>query len=322
MTHPAIVELSREFQDAEIHAARSGREVMRTLTRVALDSKAVDAASLLVEMQQAVDALLESMLPYAPPVNVIHRFLAYLEDAAAEDRPAAMLRQEIEELAAAFEDWSRQARNLVSQHGASLIPSGGAVYTFTLSETVLNTFRTAWQQGRSFHVLLTESRPNEDGLDTAEKLSQMGVPVSISIDAALATVVPHADIMIVGAEAIMVDGSAVCKVGTYPSALVAHRFGVPVYVIVDTLKFNSASMVGLSLATQRMTTDDVLSGGFSSRVQVLGQLFDRTPGELIRGIVTEKGIVSPAAAADIIRTSPLSPWFNQRLAAWARRTRN
>jgi translation initiation factor 2B subunit (eIF-2B alpha/beta/delta family) len=39
----------------------------------------------------------------------------------------------------------------------------------------------------------------------------------------------------------MADGSAICKVGTYPAALAAQNHGVPVYVLVDTLKFNATS---------------------------------------------------------------------------------
>jgi translation initiation factor 2B subunit (eIF-2B alpha/beta/delta family) len=183
----------------------------------------------------------------------------------------------------------------------------------------LRTLRAAWSLGKRFEVLVTESRPNNDGLSTAATLAQDGVPVRVSVDACLGELVPQADVMIVGAEAIMADGSAICKVGTYPSALVARAHGVPVYVIVDTLKFNITSVLGLPLWMASLPRGDVLPPEASGRALVVGHLFDRTPPELIQGIVTERGILSPAACAAVMAEMPLSETLSRKLSSWAYR---
>ena len=85
----------------------------------------------------------------------------------------------------------------------------------------------------------------------------------------------------------MPDGSAVCKVGTYPSALVAKTYGVPVYVAVDTLKFNVTAISGLSLKVDPIRRSDVLLEGAAANV--IGHLFDRTPPELLRGRANASG---------------------------------
>ena len=71
--HPAILEVILKFRALELHAARAGREVFETLVQVALDSQTHDSAALSMEIEQAVDALLEVMPAYAPPLNAICR---------------------------------------------------------------------------------------------------------------------------------------------------------------------------------------------------------------------------------------------------------
>ncbi len=311
--HPAVQRVIEKFEALELHAARSGREVMDALTRVALDSRAADAAALAAEIEAAVDALLAAMPAYAPPLNVMHRLLSRVEEAHASSADA--LRNTFERESAAYHQWSSTARDRIATYGAELIPDGATLFTYTLSETALRTLREAARRGKRFRVLVTESRPNNDGLVTAAELSKEGVDVSVSIDACIAELIPQADLMMVGAEAIMPDGSALCKVGTYPSALVAKSRGVPVYVTVDTLKFNVTALTGVSLKIDSIRRSDVPLEGRNANV--IGHLFDRTPPELICAIVTERGILSPQACAGVMREMPMSQRLIARLRVWS-----
>ncbi len=302
-----------------MHAARSGREVMCALARVAAGSMASDAPGLADEMESAIKALLAVMPAYAPPINVMHLVMSRVDEAMASNATAAELKAALMSDAEAFRVWCEEAQAKVARHGAEIIRDGMTVFTFTLSETMLCTLREVWAQGRAFKVLVTESRPNNDGLVTAAELDKVSVPVSVSVDACIGELVPQADVMMVGAEAIMADGSAVCKVGTYPSALVAYAHGLPVYVVVDTLKFYTASMLGLSLKMDCLCRRDVLPPDAPKRAQVVGHLFDVTPPDLITGIVTERGILSPTACTAVMRGVHLSEILNRKLAAWAHR---
>jgi translation initiation factor 2B subunit (eIF-2B alpha/beta/delta family) len=312
--HSAVQQVIEKFEALELHAARSGREVMDALTRTAVDSRATSIAALAAEIEAAIDGLLEAMPAYAPPLNVMHRLMARMESAWNRGATADELQRAFEYEAAAYHEWSSSARDRIAAYGSEIIADGATVFTYTLSETALRTLREAARRGKRFKVLVTESRPNNDGLVTAAELSIAHVEVSLSIDACIAELLAQADLMMVGAEAIMPNGSAVCKVGTYPAALVAKTYGVPVYVTVDTLKFNVTALSGLALKVDPIRRGDIASDGLT---RVVGHLFDQTPPDLLRGIVTEKGIFNPQSCAALMAEMPMSQRLIDKLKAWS-----
>lgn len=313
-------ELVRQFEAMELHAARSGREVTRVLADIAVASPAASLSVLARELEAAVDAILAVLPAYAPALNAMHRVMCQVDKALAEGMAVSELQTVLAVEAQAFQAWCTEAQSKVARYAAQVIPAGANVYTFTLSETMQRALRAAWEGGKAFDLLVTESRPNYDGLVTAAALASIGVPVSVSIDAAMGEMIPKADLMLVGAEAIMADGSAICKVGTYPSALIAQTYGLPVFVVADTQKFNPTSLLGLPLPLDPLPRTDVLPAGLPAQTGVVGHLFDRTPPELIRGIITEKGILSPTACRVPMEEMPLSMSLATKLVAWAHRS--
>jgi translation initiation factor 2B subunit (eIF-2B alpha/beta/delta family) len=169
------------------------------------------------------------------------------------------------------------------------------------------------ESGKQFSVLVTESRPNQDGIHTARELASIGVEVELSIDACVDQLMVEADLMLIGAESIRADGSAVAKIGTYPVALIAAQYGVPLFIMVDTLKFDVSSMLGLSLQLDEIPAESVLSNDLANDAMIAGHLFDRTPSSLIQGIVTERGLIGPNMAAALMQKMPVSQRLIQRL---------
>jgi ribose 1,5-bisphosphate isomerase len=313
--HPYLDQVIEQLSRQELHAARSGREVMSALAKLVAGSHATNTQDLVNEVDNAVDTLLTVMPAYAPPLNVLHWIISLCEKALINGMEVEQLKAVIAEADQEFFRWSTNARSKISMFGASLIPSGSTIFTFTLSETTLTMLLFCKKQGKFFRVLVTESRPNNDGLMTADRLAQEHIPVEIGIDACIGELVPRADMMVVGAEAVMADGSVICKIGTYPAALVAHSHGIPVYVLVDTLKFNVTSLIGIPL-----WLDPIKPGCIpipsSSSPPVIGHLFDTTPPELIRGLITEEGILNPKEAIVLMNRMPFSERFGQKLHHW------
>lgn len=316
--HSALHDVIRRLEAAELHAARAGREVMSALARVAAESSASSAVELADEIEAAIDALLAVMPAYAPPLNVMHRIMVQVEEGlnsgmVVNDLKAVLVGQDEH-----YQRWSDEARAKLARYGGQLIADGATLFTFTLSETVMRTLQQAHQEGKRLKVLVTESRPNCDGLTTAALLSRAGIPVAISLDACMGELVPQADMMLIGAEAVMADGSVIAKVGTYPAALLAKAHGVPVLVAADTMKFNASSALGLSLWLAPIAGADVRPAGVAGRAQIAGHLFDRTPAELIAGVITELGVLSPAECSAAIRKMPLSKTMADKLVGWGR----
>ncbi|MCC6189421.1 MAG: hypothetical protein IT318_10320 [Anaerolineales bacterium] len=314
--HAAIRDLARRLKALELHAARSGREVARALAQVAADSAAPSAIGLAGELYAAADALVVALPAYAPPRNVLHRLLASAEGVLEAGGDAGQLRAAVLGEAERLAAWAQAAGAQVARVGAALVPEGGVVLTWTLSETVRRALAEAWRQGKRFRVRVTESRPNQDGLETARGLAVLGVPVEVTIDAALPAMTPRASVMLVGTEAIAADGSAICKVGTYPAALAARRRGLRVYVAADTLKFDTGSLLGLSPQREalRFSPGDLTGQRAGGPVRLAGRLFDQTPAALLAGIVTERGLLAPQACAAVMQALPASRWLTGRLA--------
>jgi ribose 1,5-bisphosphate isomerase len=317
--HPSVQALVRELRGLEFHAARSGREVLKALLDTAADSDAKTAAELRIEMEEAAELLLTALPAYAPPINVMHRILSRIDAGVETGFSIEEVQQELFAEASSLQEWSSRARAQIARCGAQLISEGSTLLTFTLSETVSQVLREAKRQGKAFSLRVSESRPNRDGLVTARNAGELGIPVGVSIDASLDEVIAGVDLVMVGAEAIQADGSAICKVGTYPLACVARVHGLPLYVIVDTLKFNVISLFGLELPLEGLPREEIR--GSRQGVTVQGHLFDITPPHLIAGMVTERGILNSGACAALMQDFPLSNRLQVRLADWVKRRR-
>jgi translation initiation factor 2B subunit (eIF-2B alpha/beta/delta family) len=242
--------------------------------------------------------------------------MEHIEESRNNNEDVSKLKERILQEERNYLDWANEARERIHHIGAALIPDGGNVFTYTLSETAMGVFKKAWSDGKVFQLYLSESRPNNDGLITADALAKLGVQVFIGIDACISQLVAQADIMIVGGEAIMADGSAICKVGTYLSALTAREYGIPVYVVTDTMKFNVSSMLGLPLRMKPIVHSDIFSNNHSS-VGVHGYRYDSTPADLITGIVTEKGVINPNACTLVMQNMKVNEKLGIKLSEWA-----
>jgi ribose 1,5-bisphosphate isomerase len=107
-------------------------------------------------------------------------------------------------------------------------------------------------------------------------------------------------------------------VGTYPSALVAKANGVPFYIAADTLKFDPATLLGLPYRNEPIQRNLVLDDSYPAEAKVVGYLFDETPPELVTAIITELGLLPPAAAFTVLQQMKPSAKVSGWLPAWSR----
>lgn len=304
--HPEVAQLIEKFKNKQLHAAHSGRELMRVLVQVATDSRAETVVTLSEDIKRAIEAILPNLPAYAPPLNVMHKVMTIVEQAISSGTNVAELRSLLVTGGERYYLWSMESRKKISGYVFNIIPDNADVFTFTLSETVSNSLLYVWGRGKRFSVFVTESRPNNDGLETASRLSAIGIPVTYGLDVCIDEFVSKSDLVISGTEAVLDDGSAVCKVGTRLVALVANQYQKPFYVLVDTMKFNVSSRVGVSLPLDPITKSDLGLEGNDLKVDIGGHLFDKTPNTLIHSMITEKGVISPQSCAEIMNQMGLS----------------
>lgn len=304
--HPSVKKVVSQLYSAELHAARSGREVMHALGDVVADSRSLELANLVEELEASTVQILKVLPAYAPPLNTLLRFFACLERGIASNDTLTKLKARFAEELYEYNRWTQTAPERLSQFAAQMIQPGMKVYTHTLSETAMRSLNTAIASGVPFQVFVSESQPNCDGVITAQQLARSGVKVTLGLDAAIGELVSKADLMLTGAEAITPQGSAICKVGTYLAALVACEYGVPYYVLADTHKFVPSPMMSFFASPESFNQPDLFLNKKVDGIQFCEQLFDTTPSQFITGIVTEKGVISPLACGYILQDIPSS----------------
>jgi ribose 1,5-bisphosphate isomerase len=317
--HPAIkTVVERIHADAIGGAADIAKEVVGALAQLSEDSSATDSGAFVADIMDAVKDILSVTPSFAPPINAMHRLLGRVEAANKSGASVAELQAEIKGGSDDFFAWAEDALDRIAQYGAEKISDGDVVFMYSMSSTVWRIFKKAKAAGKSFEVIVTESRPGNEGLWTVNEMHNNGIPVSVSIDANIGELVPRSNAVFVGADAISSDGVSFVKVGTYPTALVAQAHGVPFYVAADSLKFDSSTLLGLPFRGEPISRGDLLSDEYPAEVDVVGDLFEPVPPDLVTALITELGLLSPTAVVSVMWQMKLSDSLNELIPAWAR----
>src|SRR6267378_247432 len=111
------------------------------------------------------------------------------------------------------------------------------------------------------------------------------------------------DLVIVGADRIAANGDTANKIGTYGVALLAHHHGIPFYVAAPSSTFDLSLTDGRAIPIEQRDPREI-THGFGRQtapdgVAVYNPAFDVTPARLIRGIITEKGLICPVTVSAI-----------------------
>ena len=163
------------------------------------------------------------------------------------------------------------------------------------------------------HVWVSETRPRNQGLLTAWELREQGVTHTVIADNAAGHLLQRGqvDMVLVGADRVTRRGDVCNKIGTYLKALAARAAGVPFYAAVPGSTFDWTLEDGVAeIPIEERGGDEVRivhgvdPGGtplaariLSAAAAVANPAFDVTPADLVTGLVTERGVCPPDAAA-------------------------
>jgi methylthioribose-1-phosphate isomerase len=202
----------------------------------------------------------------------------------------------------------------IGANGRGLIKPGTGVLThcnagaLATSEygTALAVMYAAHETGTKFRVFADETRPLLQGARlTAWELKRAGVDVTLICDGMAAVVMRRGDVQLVitGADRIAANGDAANKIGTYGVAVLAEAHGVPFYVAAPSSTFDLSLPSGDRIPIEERHPSEVRSAAgrptAPEDVACFNPAFDVTPARLIRGIITERGIIEPVTAERI-----------------------
>ncbi len=212
----------------------------------------------------------------------------------------------------------------MGENGAQLISDGdnilhhcntGGLATAGIG-TALGVIQTAHLQGKRIHVYVDETRPLlQGGRLTCYELEKMKIPYTLICDNMVAHLMSLGKIqkVFVGADRIALNGDFANKIGTQGVATLAHYFNIPFYTVAPYTTIDPDCHDGKDIPIEERKADEVrgASGSFGDVIwspkhaHVYNPAFDVTPGNIIAGIVLDRGVFT----RDQIRNGALKQLF-------------
>ena len=226
------------------------------------------------------------------------------------------IRQRLTEEAIAIHEEDVAANLRMGEHGAPLLPDGGAVLTHCNAGglatggygTALGVIRSAHREGLVQQVYVDETRPLLQGSRlTAWELQRDGIPCTVIVDSAAGSCMRRGLIgaVITGADRIAANGDVANKIGTYQVAVLARENGVPFYVAAPASTVDLSTASGEEIPIEERSADEVvLARGERTApngVQAANPAFDVTPSTYVTAIITENGVAKPPYAESLRR---------------------
>ncbi|XP_012643724.1 translation initiation factor eIF2B subunit delta isoform X4 [Microcebus murinus] len=203
------------------------------------------------------------------------------------------------------------AAQAISRFAYKKISDGDVILVYGCSSLVSRILQEAWTEGRRFRVVVVDSRPRLEGRHTLRSLVRAGVPASYLLIPAASYVLPEVSKVLLGAHALLANGSVMSRVGTAQLALVARAHNVPVLVCCETYKFCERVQTDAFVSNELDDPDDlqcergehVALANWQNHpsLRLLNLVYDVTPPELVDLVITELGMIPCSSVPVVLR---------------------
>lgn len=276
------------------------------------NSAAADVKHFLEDVKQSSDFLATSRPTAVNLFWALERMRSVVADSVGS--PVPDIKQALLQEAKHIRDEDEQMCRRIGEIGASLLQEQAGILTHCNAGslatarfgTALAPMYVAHEQGRRFRVYADETRPLLQGSRlTAWELQRAGVDVTLICDSMPATLMRDGkiDLVITGADRIAANGDVANKIGTYGLAVLAAAHDVPFYVAAPSSTFDLDVPDGSGIPIESRSADEIRQGfgklTAPEQVACYSPAFDVTPARLIRGIITERGLISPITTESI-----------------------
>ncbi|MGC9145804.1 MAG: ribose 1,5-bisphosphate isomerase [Nitrososphaeria archaeon] len=246
---------------------------------------------------QAAANYLKSSRPTAVSLpNGINTVIKSIQKGIAQGLDLKSLKEYVAKEADVFIQKSIEAQKKIGEIGAKRIVNGDTVLTHCNSQSAISVIETAFKEGKQIKIFATETRPRFQGRLTATYLADHGIEVTLIPDTAVRLYMRKVDKVVVGADAIAVNGAVVNKIGTSQIAALAFESRTRVMVAAETYKISPQTYWGELIEIEMRSPYEVAPKSWLDRhprIKVMNPAFDVTPPQYIDFIVTEKGIYPP-----------------------------
>ncbi|NXX28606.1 EI2BD factor, partial [Nicator chloris] len=241
--HPAVVRLGLQYSQGIINGSNARcialLEVFKQLIRDYSTPPNEELSRDLVAKLKPHISFLNQCRPLSASMGNAIKFLkkeiSCLPDTLREDEAKEKLQDMIdkylrEKIVLAAEAISRSAFEKINDHDVILVYGCSSLVNRTLCDAHA-------KKGGAFRVVVVDSRPRLEGRETLRRLVRKGIHCTYVMINAISYVLPEVSKVLLGAHALLANGSVMSRVGTSQIALVSKAYNVPVLVCCETYKF-------------------------------------------------------------------------------------
>ncbi len=156
------------------------------------------------------------------------------------------------------------------------------IFTLSNSRTIIEVLKLWKHQNKNIKVTVCESRPKFEGRFAAKELAKHGLETTLIAEALMSKFIPQVDLVLIGADKILKDGSVVNKTGSLSSAIIAKYYKKPFVV--------AASKEKISQETNSLIKEENPKEILSNQIKKLNPVniyFEVIAKSLITKIVTD-----------------------------------
>ncbi len=300
MSYQFSDELKRTFEEIRTMKVRGAGRIARAAVAALKDEVYFVGDSNVEEFLKRMEAAanyLKSSRPTAVSLpNGVNTVIKSIREGIKRGLSLSELKEYTAAQAQEFIQKSIEAQKKIGEIGAKRIVSGDVILTHCNSQSAIGIIETAFKDGKQIKVFATETRPRYQGRLTAAYLADKGIDVTLIPDSAARLYMRKVDKVVVGADAIAVNGAVVNKIGTSQIAAIAYESRTRVIVAAETYKISPQTYFGELIEIELRSPYEVAPKSWLDKhkgIKVLNPAFDVTPPQYIDFIVTEKGIYPP-----------------------------
>ncbi len=301
----SVLLAAERIKRLEVQGARNvAITAIKAIEEGAKESKAKRKKEFLEELSMTKDILFASRETEPFMRNAI-RYIIYAVEISDKEKVNALV-DLISSVSKQFLENLQRSQQEIADIGSRRIRSSSKVLTHCHSSTVTHMLKKAKEEGKSFEVICTESRPLFQGRITVKEMLDAGIKATLIVDSAARFVMNEVDIVVVGADAITSEGNVINKIGTSMIALAANEARTPFYVVTELLKFDPLTIHGDYEKIEERNPGEIWEEP-PQGLTIRNPSFDITRRDFIHGIICEEGILSPHSIIEVARRR--YPWI-------------
>ncbi|XP_006880650.1 PREDICTED: translation initiation factor eIF-2B subunit delta isoform X2 [Elephantulus edwardii] len=314
--HPAMVQLGLQYSQGLISGSNARCiALLRALQQVIQDYTTPPNEELSRDLVNKLKPYISFLTQCRPLSASMYNAIKFLNKEIMAVSSAKREEEAKSELQVAIDRYVQEkivlAAQAISRFAYKKINNGDVILVYGCSSLVSRILQEAWAEGRRFRVVVVDSRPWLEGRHTLRSLVHAGVPASYLLIPAASYALPEVSKVLLGAHALLANGSVMSRVGTAQLALVARAHNVPVLVCCETYKFCERVQTDAFVSNELDDPDDLLCErgehvalanwqNYPS-LRLLNLVYDVTPPELVDLVITELGMIPCSSVPVVLR---------------------